>query len=46
MKHNVLEYLEESALRFPNKTAFADESAACTFAQLKERAQTIGSALA
>lgn len=46
MKHNVLDYLEESALRFPNKTAFADESAACTFAQLKERAQTIGSALA
>ena len=40
---NILEYLERSAERFPDKTAFADENTACTFAELRERARRAGS---
>lgn len=43
---NVLEYLEQSAGKYPNKTAFADEHTSCTWQELKERAERIGSALA
>ena len=43
---NVLEYLEQSAEKYPEKTAFADEENSCTWQELKERAQRIGSSLA
>lgn len=43
---NVLEYLEQSAEKYPDKTAFADEENSCTWRELKERADRIGSALA
>ncbi len=43
---NVLQYLEQSAEKFPNKIAFADQKEACTWQQLKQRAERIGSALA
>ncbi len=43
---NVLEYLEQTAARFPHKTAFADEAQSCTFAELLDGARRVGSALA
>ncbi len=46
MRDNVLEYLEESARRCPDKTAFADPDESVTYAEIKERAMRIGSALA
>lgn len=46
MKKNVLEYLEDSAERFPDRTAFADEKTSCTFEQLEEAACRVGSAFA
>ena len=42
---NCLEYLENSARRFPDKTAFADEKDAVTFSQLMNISMGIGSAL-
>lgn len=46
MIRNILDYLEASAARFPDKAAFVDESHALTFAQLTEQSRRIGSALA
>ena len=43
---NVLEYLERSAARYPDKVVFADVNAELTYAQLLQRAKEIGSALA
>ena len=43
---NVLEYLERSAARDPDKVAFADVNEEITYAQLLQRAKEIGSALA
>lgn len=43
---SILEYLERSAERFPDKIAFADETEECTFRELRADAQRIGSALA
>ncbi len=43
---SVLEYLEASAMRYPDKTAFADETDACTFAELMRDARAIGTRLA
>ena len=43
---NVLEYLERSAARYPDKVAFADVNEEITYAQLLQRAKEIGSALA
>lgn len=43
---SILEYLENSAEKFPGKTAFADEAQQCTFLELKEDARVIGSRLA
>lgn len=37
MIRNILEYLERSESRYPDKTAFADEGASCTYAELKMR---------
>lgn len=42
---NVLQYLEASAKRVPNKTVFSDEQKSVTFAQLQEQSQRIGSCL-
>lgn len=46
MQKNVLEYLEQSAARFPGKTAFADDKASLTFGELLDRARRLGSWLA
>ncbi|MDR1217652.1 MAG: amino acid adenylation domain-containing protein [Oscillospiraceae bacterium] len=43
---NLTEYLERSAERFPEKTAFADEGGGVTFSELRMRARAFGSALA
>ncbi len=42
---NVLEYLENSANRFPEKTVFADEKNEITYRDLLANARSIGSAL-
>lgn len=46
MTGNILEYLEASAGKYPHKTAFAEEKESCTFQELLDRAQKIGSGLA
>lgn len=46
MTRNILEYLEQSAEQFPDKIAFADEKNACTYMELKNKAQKIGGCLA
>lgn len=43
---NVLEYLENSADRFPDKTAAKDEKVSCTYRELVKRAKEIGSLIA
>ena len=43
---SILEYLENSAERFPGKCAFADENRSCSFLELKEAGQKAGSVLA
>ena len=45
MKRNVLEYLEETAERFPQGIAFADNKSSLTFLQLRDTAKRIGSYL-
>ena len=45
MVTSILEYLEHSAIAWPDKTAIADDKNALTFAQWKEFAERIGSAL-
>lgn len=44
--YNVLEYLEASAQRYPNKIAFADKDKDITYQDLWIRSQKIGSCLA
>ena len=46
MIHNILEYLEGSARRVPDRVAFTDERETITFAALEHTAKAIGSALA
>ncbi len=46
MKTSILEYLEESAQKYPDKTAFADEHTSCTFKELEQTARRTGTALA
>lgn len=43
---NVLEYLEKSSEKYPDKIAFKDLEQSCTFAKLQQEAQVIGSSLA
>jgi amino acid adenylation domain-containing protein len=43
---NVLEYLEQSAQKYPNKVVFADEYKQITYAQLLREAKSIGTAIA
>lgn len=45
MQKNVLEYLEQSSTRFPDKIAFADEHIELSFMEFSERCQRIGSSL-
>ncbi len=45
MIRNVLEYAEQTAERFPNKTAFATEKEKISFAELVQRAKEIGTYL-
>lgn len=42
IQRNVLEYLESTAGRLPDKTAFADEKESLTFAQLLSMAHSLG----
>lgn len=42
MRTTVLSYLEDSAQRYPDKTAFFDETAEITFSGLKDRAVALG----
>lgn len=46
MKANILAYLDETARRAPQKTAFFDDHERLSFAALQEQAQRIGSFLA
>ncbi len=46
MKINVLEYLEETAERLPNKEAFVDESGAYTYSEMLSIARSIGTKIA
>lgn len=43
--NNVLEYLERTAARLPDKTAVIDENGACSYARLLAESRRIGSAL-
>lgn len=43
---SILEYLESSASRYPDKTAFADLDATCTFEELTPPGKKSGTALA
>ena len=42
---NVLEYLEETAPRLPDKVAYADDNCELTFSQVYNASRSIGSAL-
>lgn len=45
MLKNILEYLEETARRLPDKAAFADEIQSLTYDQIKRTSQSIGTGL-
>lgn len=45
MMINVLEYLENSVMHFPQKTALADENSSVSYLELQRRAQALGSCL-
>ena len=42
---NLLNYLENSAARFPDKTAFADENESVTFSEFLELGQSVGASI-
>ena len=46
MKASMLEFLEETTRRLPDKVSFYDDRESLTYAQLTEKAQRIGSCLA
>jgi len=46
MQKNVLEYLQSSAARFPDKPAFSDEHETLTFSAMNSRAQALGTHIA
>ncbi|MBP3476231.1 MAG: amino acid adenylation domain-containing protein [Lachnospiraceae bacterium] len=46
MKANVTYWLDETAAKFPSKTAFADEQKEITFGDLQKQAQAIGTRIA
>ncbi len=45
MQRNILEYLEESGRRFPDKIVFADDRSAVTYGELIRQAQFLGACL-
>lgn len=45
MTTNILEYLEESSQKYPNKKAFVDERETYTYQELKNYGESIGSAI-
>lgn len=45
MKKNIVEYLDNTALIFPDKTAFVHDEISVTFAQLQNISKRIGSAI-
>lgn len=45
MQNNILEYLEQTAPRVPDKVALSSEESSLTFGQLQDAAQRIGSML-
>ncbi len=45
MQRNVLEYLEQSALKYPEKTVFADTKESVTYRELTKRAKCIAAGL-
>ena len=46
LQKNVLEYLEHSTARFPDKTAFSDETETFSFSRMLACARSLGTALA
>ncbi len=46
MQTNILEYLEHTVARVPDKVAFADETSALTFRETYDKARAVGSFLA
>lgn len=46
MQNNILEYLENTAARVPDKTAFADDCQSLTFSDVWNQSRSIGSFLA
>lgn len=46
MVTNILEYLEQTALRLPEKTALADDKQSLSFGQWLQQAESIGTAIA
>lgn len=46
MVTNILEYLEQTALRLPEKTALADDKQSLSFGQWQQQAESIGTAIA
>ena len=46
MQTNVLEYLEHTALRVPDRLAFADDEMGLTFRDVHSCARRVGSSLA
>ena len=45
MVRNVLEFLETSAAKFPEKEAFSDSKVSITYRELETGAKAVGSAL-
>lgn len=45
MKYLILDYLEDTSARLPQKTAFADVDSSLSFAELVQSARAVGSAL-
>lgn len=45
MQRNILEYLEDTVQRFPDKTAFANEEMGMTFREVSEVSRNIGTCL-
>ena len=46
MSRNVLEYLEKSAVAYPDKTAVADDKNSLTYTELMNNAKKVGARLA
>lgn len=46
MTTNILEYLEKTAQRLPDKTALSDDKLSLTFSQWQQQAESIGTAIA